>query len=164
MKRFPIEKVKLLYLVGMLKEIRGRKKFQKLVFLSKMRKWDIFPYRFIIYFNGPYSEELKDVIDDLVVNGYLKEKIDARRFDPYDFEDRCIFIYSLTKKGKDVLKRYRDKISTEDKDVLGEVIRKYGGLSGEDLEELSLRILGVKKKSEVFEKDVEEIIKARRPF
>ena len=156
--KFPDYKLKLLYIVKKLGEVRGRKKFQKLVFLSKLEKWDVFPFRFIIYFNGPYSHELRDVIDDLIINGYLSERPESYRINPYDYEDRLIYIYTLRKKGLSMLEKYPVK----DREVLDVVLKRYGNKNGEELEKITLEILGVKKKSEVFEMDVEDIIKSRR--
>ena len=74
--------------------ILGRKKFQKMMFLAKMKYMLDIPFIFVKYHYGPYSSELQNTIDRLKLMGMIKE---TRR--EVDFFV-SVYEYELTEKGK----------------------------------------------------------------
>lgn len=91
--------VPLCFAVDKLKAINGRKRFQKMIFLSKaasvpfdeMFEWNNF---------GPFSKELASEIDSLCKMDFLNESYDGTEYQ-----------YALTKKGKEFLEKTADKES-----------------------------------------------------
>ncbi len=78
--------------------IGGRKKLQKMVFISKKLEYP-FQERFEFHFYGPYSEELTLKIEELCNLGLLSEIKDKENgYVHYD--------YSLTEAGKEFLSLY----------------------------------------------------------
>ena len=77
--------------------IYGRLRLQKLMFLAKEKFLAPIPFKFVIYHYGPYSLELQRVIDNLVMSGLVREDI-------VKHEDRILYKYELTEKGKIILK------------------------------------------------------------
>ena len=134
---------KLLFLFDLAGKIEGRKKIQRLVFLCKVRNWNVFPWKFIMYFEGPYSEDLQEVLLHLVVNGYLKERLADTKIYP-SFEDRAIFEYTVTEKGR----KYALKDETVEK-----VFKEYGHLSGDELEDIAMAHVNLTKRDD-FEKEI----------
>ena len=89
-------------------KIRGRKRFQKLIFLLK-KKFDInFTYKFVPYLHGPYSKHLQWDINLLRIIGL----IDVNPEPPYE--------HSLSKKGIEKAKEIEKKI---DKSILKKLIK-----------------------------------------
>lgn len=67
-----LEHAKVLYAIRSAKEIVGRKKLQKMIYIAKRLS---FPYheKFGFHFYGPYSEELTLQVEELVNLGFLEE-------------------------------------------------------------------------------------------
>jgi len=104
-------------------KIVGRKRFQKLIFLAKYKNGLEIPFNFIMYHYGPYSRDLQNTIDKLVLNGYIKEKItlDENGFKVYSYEitPTGIILVNLLlpkefdNKIKDFLTCYKNKSTNE---------------------------------------------------
>ncbi|WP_216830102.1 YwgA family protein [Alkalihalobacterium elongatum] len=92
------EHVKLLTMFQQAGEIVGRKKLQKIVFISK--KLDIpFSERFKFHMFGPYSEELTLRIEELCNLGFLQETLETKSgYQQYR--------YILTEEGEKFLDMY----------------------------------------------------------
>jgi len=108
-------------------EVRGKTRFQKLVFLvqrcAEKEKTD-FDLNFDIYLHGPFSQELSLVIDDLVRRGDIEESIE--QIPPY-YE---MHTYRLTDKGREMLRNARTKkiIPTRIAHIVRDTSEKYGRL------------------------------------
>ncbi|WP_209123429.1 YwgA family protein [Alkalihalobacillus sp. BA299] len=92
------EHVKLLFMFQQAGEIVGRKKLQKIVYISK--KLNIpFSERFKFHMFGPYSEELTLRIEELCNLGFLQETLETKSgYQQYR--------YILTDEGVKFLKMY----------------------------------------------------------
>lgn len=75
-------------------QIRGRKKFQKIVHILKVKGAD-FNESFDYHYFGPYSSELQLELDEMTSKGILKEEEGA---------NGC-YEYSLAYEGKDVAEK-----------------------------------------------------------
>ncbi|MBP1933974.1 YwgA family protein [Ammoniphilus resinae] len=89
------EHAKVLYLLDTLGEIVGRKKLQKMVYISQKLKFD-FNQRFQFHFYGPYSEELTVMTEELCELGFIEEN-------QQDKGNYSVYQYAITEKGRDFL-------------------------------------------------------------
>ena len=87
------------HLIKECKNVKGRKRFQKLVYLSKAAG---IPFYESFEWNnyGPFSKELAQEIDALCKLGLVEEEINNLEYD-----------YVLTKKGDDFLDKMWSKVS-----------------------------------------------------
>lgn len=74
--------------------ILGKTKFQRMLYIAKMKYLIDIPFNFINYDMGPYSPELEATIDRLKLLDMVKEK--RREVGIF----KSIYEYSLTGKGK----------------------------------------------------------------
>lgn len=86
---------KIIHAISTAGEISGRKKLQKIVFISKKLAFP-FQEKYQFHFYGPYSEELTLRVEELCNMGYLKE-VKEKRAGYYQY---C---YSVTETGRDFL-------------------------------------------------------------
>jgi len=63
---------KLLTLLNIAGEVKGRKKFQKIIFILQQKGAD-FKENFFFHYYGPFSYDLQFEIDDLVESGLINE-------------------------------------------------------------------------------------------
>lgn len=89
------EHAKVLYLLDVAKEVTGRKKLQKMVYISQKLKFD-FNQRYHFHFYGPYSEELTLEVEEMVEMGFLEELLE-------DKGNYNVYHYRLTDQGRDFL-------------------------------------------------------------
>ncbi|MDS0297036.1 type II toxin-antitoxin system antitoxin SocA domain-containing protein [Halogeometricum luteum] len=85
--------------------VQGRTRFQKMVFLLQQQletDSSISTYDFEAYDYGPFSKGLYDDLDDLIDRGLVEET--REEFD----EDKALYEYELTEKGRDLAKRFED--------------------------------------------------------
>ncbi|WP_202079737.1 YwgA family protein [Caldalkalibacillus salinus] len=92
------EHAKLLYLFQTAGQVTGRKKLQKIVYISKKFKYD-FQERFNFHFYGPYSEELSLQIEELYNLGFIQEVKETK-------SGYTQYKYELSGKGKEYLEHY----------------------------------------------------------
>lgn len=116
------------YAVGKLNEIQGRKRFQKMVFLSKEAG---IPFDEMFEWNnyGPFSKELASEIDSLCKMGFLLE-------DSIESCDNIEYHYKLSEKGQGFLNKSLSKDSEVYKrfDKVLSILEKY---DTKDLEKLA---------------------------
>lgn len=116
----------LLYLIESSKGVRSRIRLQKLVCLIQFTQKKISPLSFDYksYYYGPYSESLREKVDDLIQREFIEEKV---FYHDDDSEDTEAFSYSyyLTEKGKGFLRKNLNKIKGKEKAV-NNVLDKYG--------------------------------------
>lgn len=89
------EHAKLLHLLEQAGEVVGRKKLQKMVYITQKLKF-AFNQRFQFHFYGPYSETLSLEIEELCQLGFLHERLE-------DKGNYNVYRYEITDKGKDFL-------------------------------------------------------------
>lgn len=89
------EHAKVLHLLKQAGEVIGRKKLQKIVYISQKLQFN-FNQRFQFHFFGPYSEELTLEIEELCQLGFVQEVLE-------DKGNYNVYRYSITDKGKDFL-------------------------------------------------------------
>lgn len=117
-----------LLLTKTLGQVKGKTRFQKLMFLVKKsaEKEGIggLNFDFKIYLYGPFSNDLSREIDELVRRGYLNERI-AHTCSNYE-----IYLYNLSGKGEDFLEAAVEKelISMDIAGVINKVVDKYAAL------------------------------------
>ena len=100
-----------LYVVG---EIRGKTKLQKLVFLLD-KELNIIKdqgYNFVPYKYGPFSKELIEDVEMLILTGLVETKEEVKEFNG---EEVTIAIYKLTDRGKNIARRIYDELTDEEK-------------------------------------------------
>lgn len=92
------EHAKLMMLLQEAKEVTGRKKLQKIVYISKKFNFN-FQEKFNFHFYGPYSEELSLQLEELTNLGFINElKEDKGNYTQYK--------YQLSEEGREYLKLY----------------------------------------------------------
>jgi uncharacterized protein YwgA len=105
-------------------ELRGRTRFQKLVFLTKERlkeeNHDI-DIQFSRRFYGPFSRDLRDSIKTQIKEGNLLESVEESS---YGF----VYVYTLTNEGRNLVADSLQKglIDREVKSRIEEVTREFG--------------------------------------
>lgn len=100
------EHAKIMALLQKAKEVVGRKKLQKIVYISQKYDFD-FQERFNFHFYGPYSEELSLQIEELVAGGLVQEiKENKGGYTQYT--------YRLSEQGETYLKLYPVELSGYD--------------------------------------------------
>jgi len=115
-------------LASILSEIRGRTRFQKLMFLvqkkAKGEGLSGISYDFKLYLHGPFSVSLNHIIDDLVSHNYLTETLEET---PAGY---VMHVYAITSHGKSVLNKAKDKglITLQMLQTIQEIAHKYGEL------------------------------------
>ena len=91
-------------------QVEGITRFQKLVFMVQQEIPDLRTrkYEFKSYDYGPFSAELYDDIDRLVLNGYIDRDVDETR------NGNEKHIYSLTEKGREYIYQVLENESAVD--------------------------------------------------
>jgi uncharacterized protein YwgA len=92
------EHAKLLDLFRKAGQVTGRKKLQKIVYISKKCHFD-FQARFNFHFYGPYSEELGLQIEELTNLGFIEEMRETKN-------GYTQYTYTLSEKGREYLSLY----------------------------------------------------------
>ncbi|MEW9671278.1 YwgA family protein [Ammoniphilus sp. 3BR4] len=93
------EHAKVLLLLEQAGEVVGRKKLQKMVYITQKLRFD-FNQRFYFHFYGPYSEELTLEVEELCDLGFLEEVLE-------DKGNYNVYRYRITDKGKDFLQHVK---------------------------------------------------------
>ena len=83
----------------------GRTTIQKLCYFSESIGVPL-SYKFSVYKYGPYSQELFEQIDDMVIYGFLIDKHSES-----DHQDK-ISLYSITELAEELLTSYNDFLTT----------------------------------------------------
>ena len=110
-------------------DMEGRTKLHKLVFLSQM-EGDIDYFKFVPYYYGPFSFDLRDTIERAILYGLVEEREDDGRY-----------FYKITDKGKEFLKILEMHLEKEKlkekgeqiKTTIDKILEKYGRLSRKDI-------------------------------
>lgn len=92
------EHAKVMLLIQEAGEVVGRKKLQKMVYISKKFKFG-FQEKFRFHFYGPYSEELTLQVEELIHLGFVDEKREKKG-------GYTQYTYTLSDKGKEYLQLY----------------------------------------------------------
>ncbi len=105
-----VEHAKLLFAIRAAKEVTGRKKLQKMIYIAKRLS---FPYRekFGFHFYGPYSEELTLQVEELVNMGFLEE-VKEKKGGYYQYR------YKLTESGGEFLEMFRHDLPDQLEDCI----------------------------------------------
>jgi uncharacterized protein YwgA len=108
------------------KEVYGRTRFQKMMFLAqKAVEKNGTPgpgFRYKIYLHGPFSFELTGAIEELVNDGLMEEGVEPTR------EGYQVFVYRLTDKGTSFVQEALGRGLIEEKqlDAISGTVKKYG--------------------------------------
>jgi len=118
-----------LYLAGSVKNIRGKTRLQKLVFLCQKKIVDNFgmeeSYKFEAGTYGPYSKELAETVKFMQGKNLVSERVETNK-------DKTLFTYQLTKTGKNLLEQ--NKVFTPKiKAAISEVVKDYNKMNLSDL-------------------------------
>ena len=100
-----------LYVVG---EIRGKTKLQKLVFLldKELNIIRDHGYNFVRYRYGPFSKELIEDVEMLILIGLVKTEEEVKEFNS---EEVTIVVYKLTDRGKNIARKAYNELTDEEK-------------------------------------------------
>jgi uncharacterized protein YwgA len=151
------EHAKVLLLLQHAGEVLGRKKLQKIVYITQKLQFDL-NQRFQFHFYGPYSEELTLEMEELCDLGFVEEMLE-------DKGNYAVYRYQMSEKGRHFL----DHMNIQLGDV-SSLIRKLNGCSARFLElvstvfyfeklsveEVKEKIFTLKAKSNYTEDEVEE--------
>lgn len=90
--------------------VQGRTRLQKMVFLLQQRTpdWKIPEYQFEAYDYGPFSKSLYDDLDNLIERNLVEEN--REEFD----QDKILYEYNLTEKGKKAVRLITDEQEWEE--------------------------------------------------
>lgn len=103
------EHAKLLLFLKKAGRVTGRKKLQKMIFISKKFNLD-FQERFNFHFYGPYSEELHLRIEELSNIGFIEEQKE-------DKGNYLQYTYQLSEKGEEYLELFPTELPALDQFV-----------------------------------------------
>jgi uncharacterized protein YwgA len=112
-------------------EIRGRTRFQKLVFLTKEKlkeEGQDIDIDFTCLYYGPFSRDLRDSLETQTKEGNVTEHVEESCFG-------LVYIYRLTDVGKDLVKDSLQKrlIPKEVRKKIKEVSKEFGNNSLDEL-------------------------------
>ncbi|WP_397537000.1 YwgA family protein [Rummeliibacillus pycnus] len=118
------EHAKVVQFVSLAKQVTGRKKLQKMVYIAKKMQFPFHEkYHFHIY--GPYSEELTLRVEELCTMGFLTEQME----DKGSYVQYC---YKVTDKGEDF-----SNALCEEQQNLGQIVDILNNKSARFLELVS---------------------------
>ena len=119
-----------LYVVG---EIRGKTKLQKLVFLldKELNIKKDQGYNFVPYKYGPFSKELIEDVEMLILTGLVETKEEVKEFNG---EEVTIVSYRLSERGKNIARQIYDKLTYEEKRRINK-LKEYNAMSARTLTE-----------------------------
>lgn len=101
------KRYRVLSLLAVLGEVRGRKKLQKIAFL--LQHWGTdFLSRFSYHFYGPYSADLQALVQELAAQGLLREG-----------REKGQFVYRITEKGRDFIGKWEGRFAGGDRWAAG---------------------------------------------
>ncbi|MFO7264129.1 MAG: hypothetical protein A6D91_06165 [Bacillaceae bacterium G1] len=95
------KRYRVLSLLAVLGEVRGRKKLQKIAFLLQHWGTDL-QSRFTYHFYGPYSADLQALIQELAAQEFLTEE-----------REKGQFVYRITEKGRDFIAKWEGRFAGE---------------------------------------------------
>lgn len=124
-----IEKV--LFILSKLREIAGRTRFQKIIFLLKHKEGINFSYIFVPYYYGPYSFELQLDINLLEAAGLLE-------IIP---KDGTLYLHRLTSEGEKLAAKVEEKIDPQEREKIEKALKKYERKSTSTLIEEAKKIV-----------------------
>jgi len=127
-----------------LKEVKGRTRFQKFVYLLKEKYGLELSYKFMPYYYGPYSDDLQSDIDIL-------SRLDIINVEPVSlFEGRVLYVHTLTDKGKYLAKKIEKEIPNEQIKQLQSALDELNNLETEDLVKIAKKDMKNKFEQKVF--------------
>jgi len=124
---------KLLVILGMLREVRGRTRLQKTVFLLSENEDVNLGYDFIPYHYGPYSQDLQLEVDLLEAAGLLQIRP----------RDGILYMHSLTEEGEAAARETEQEMDEAERDRLSKALRKYGRRSTNSLIKEAKKLAGM---------------------
>lgn len=96
------KRYRVLSLLAVLGEVRGRKKLQKIVFLLQHWGTDLH-CRFTYHFYGPYAADLQVLMQELAAQDLLREE-----------RDKGQFVYRITDKGRAFIAKWEGRFAGEE--------------------------------------------------
>jgi len=108
----------ILHLIDDIGTLKYRKRLQKLVLVGKLEFKYPFSFAYEKYLFGPYSLELQNYVDKLVLDGLVKE-ISKENF----------YEYELSPTGKLVLDKMKKEIPNEIIQKIDELVANYGNMA-----------------------------------
>jgi uncharacterized protein len=100
------ERKLVLWMLRNIGQIKGRTRFQKMVFLGQKELGLPPTFEFTMHYHGPYSWELTKTIENLIAMGYITESKEKSG-------DYTTYIYELSDEGKKAAKNRRIKLENE---------------------------------------------------
>jgi uncharacterized protein YwgA len=124
---------KLLVMLRKIGTVRGRTRFQKMIFLLKEKENIDLGYNFIPYYYGPYAQDLQLELDMLEAAGFIQVK----------HQDGNLYVHSLTEQGKDIANEIANNMEKGDLLKLEKSLRKYKSKSTVSLIKEAKKIAGM---------------------
>jgi len=110
-----------------LKKLKGRTRFQKIVYLLKEKYGFNLSYNFMPYYYGPYADDMQHTIDTL-------SRLDVIKVETVFLgEGRLLYIHTLTVAGKRLANEIEKEIPKEEKKKLWKAIGELNELGNDDL-------------------------------
>ena len=79
--------------------VYGKFKLHELLYTAREKYLSPIPFRFVRYYDRPYSFDLQKVLDGLVISGLVKEERVLN-------QGKIVYKYELTEKGKSIIKLF----------------------------------------------------------
>lgn len=134
----------LLLIIKHLKKVKGRTRFQKVVYLLKEKYGLEMFYKFMPYYYGPYSDDLQSDIDILSRLGIISVETVSLS------EGRVLYVHTLTDKGKRLTNKIEKEMPNKQIKQLQSALNELNNLETEDLVKSAKEDMKNKFKYKVF--------------
>jgi len=114
---------KLLVILRKIGTVRGRTRFQKMIFLLNEKEDIDLSYKFIPYHYGPYAQDLQLELDMLEAAGFIQVK----------HQEGNLYVHSLTEQGREIADVIASNMGTKELRKLTKSLKKYKNKSTESL-------------------------------
>lgn len=123
----------LLSLISSYGKLSFRKRLQKIVYIGKNDPKIKYPFsfEFVRYHYGPFSFDLKNLMDTLIVGGFIKEDL-----------EHSTYSYHLTERGTNFLQELKKEIGQEKIKKIEFTWKTYGDKSVSELTSRAKEIFG----------------------
>lgn len=134
-----------LVLVYVMGEIKGKTRFQKLMFLVQKnvskKVFSKLNYGFKLHYYGPFSTEVSSIIENMVRRNYLQERIEATS------SEYLRYTYRLTSEGQAIVEEVLQKglIPLSLIKIVRKIVTNYGNLPLEPLVKMAYEQFGSDK-------------------
>ena len=114
-------------------QLKNRIRLQKLVVIANKKYKINTSFKFFKYHYGPYSSDLKNFVDSLILDGVIKEE---------ESKNPRSYSYTLTKSGESLLKEMKKDVDPKTEKKISNLIFKYGHLNTQMIVSTAKKLFG----------------------